>query len=132
MFEGAVYEFKCLPFGLNTAPYKVLKSVISYLRELLVLSVLSVLSVIYLLLLDETHTVCLKNVQKTCRVLESLGFIINKEKSKIEPSLRCRFLGFIYDTSISIELPEEKKVKISELKKFSSLHNVLFEILLGS
>lgn len=123
MFEGVLYEFKCLPFGLNTAPYtftKIMKPVISYLREL------GYLSVIYLddlLLLGETHAVCLENVRKTCSLLESLGFIINKEKSKMEPSGRCRFLGFVYDTtSMVIELPEEKKEKISEqLHKFSAI-----------
>lgn len=86
LFEDVLYEFNCLPFGLSTAPYtftKLLKPVIGHLREQ------GYLSVIYLddlLLLGETHTSCLENVQKTIKLLESLGFIINKEKSKMEPA----------------------------------------------
>lgn len=88
LFEDVLYEFNCLLFGLSTAPYtftKILKPVISYLREL------GYLSVIYLddlLLLGETHATCLKNVQETSKVLESLGFILNKEKSRMEPATR--------------------------------------------
>jgi len=36
-FEGVFYEFNCLPFGLNTAPYvftKILKPVVGYLQKL--------------------------------------------------------------------------------------------------
>lgn len=36
IFQDTIYEFTCLPFGLNTAPYvftKIMKSVISCLRS---------------------------------------------------------------------------------------------------
>lgn len=121
VFEGVIYEFKCLPFGLNTAPYtftKIMKPVISYLRNL------GYLSVIYLddlLLLGKTYTTCLENVRITCNLLGSLGFTINKEKSRMKPRTKCRFLGFDYDTiTMNVELPEEKKEIIDkQLHKFS-------------
>lgn len=122
-FEGSLYEFNVLPFGLSTAPYaftKLMKPVISHLRKS------GYLSVIYLddfLLLGRTYAIGLENVQKTCNLLESLGFIINREKSKIELSTKCKFLGFNYDTvEMTIELPKEKKEKISDqLQRFSSM-----------
>lgn len=73
LFESVIYEFKCLPFGLNTAPYiftKIMKSVISYLREL---GYLSVNYLDDLLFLGKTYTMCLENVRITCSFLESLG-----------------------------------------------------------
>ncbi|XP_011858425.1 PREDICTED: uncharacterized protein LOC105555982 [Vollenhovia emeryi] len=41
----------------------------------------------------------------------------------MDPSTRCRFLGFIYDTvTMSIELPEEKETKIGEqIRKISTV-----------
>lgn len=122
-FEDTLYEFNCLPFGLSTAPYvftKLMKPVISHLREL------GFLSVIYLddlLLFGNTYSNCLKNINTSVELLESLGFIINDEKSCKIPSQTCKFLGFVLNSKkMTIELPIEKRHKISnrvkEFKKF--------------
>lgn len=80
-FEGRLYEHTCLPFGLNTAPYtftKLMKPVIIKLRKM------GFVSVIYLddiILFGSSYVDCLKNLEETCLLLESLGFILNKEKS---------------------------------------------------
>jgi len=116
-FEGKLYEFTCLPFGLNRAPYtftKLLKPIVSYLRER------GYLSIIYLddiMLLGNSYADdCAKNVQVTRQLFEKLGFIINNKKSQTIPSTKCRFLGFIYDSmTMSIELPKEKEKKIAEI-----------------
>lgn len=93
-FEGNIYEFNCLPFGLNTAPFvftKIMKLVISLLRRM------GILSVIYLddlLFLGDTYSECLKNVNMATEPLES--FIINEDKSLKVPSQCCKFLGFFF------------------------------------
>ncbi|XP_063986037.1 uncharacterized protein LOC135167121 [Diachasmimorpha longicaudata] len=112
-FDGNLYEFNCLPFGLNTAPYlftKIMKPVVGYLRNL------GFLSVVYLddiLLIADSKLACLKNINFTVELLNELGFIINEEKSVRIPSQSCLFLGFILNSQkMSLELPLEKRKKI--------------------
>lgn len=113
--EGAIYEFNCLPFGLNTAPYvftKLTKPIVAHLRSL------GFMSVIYLddmLLFGETISRCAENIRITSALLERLGFVINAEKSCTIPAQRCLFLGFIYDSiKMTLELPAEKRTNIHE------------------
>lgn len=109
-FDGILYEFTALPYGLCTAPgvfTKLLKPVVSYLRNL------GFLSTIYIddyLCIGRTYDECLENMKATINILECLGFIINYEKSNIEPNNYCKFLGFIINsTSMCLELPVEKR-----------------------
>ena len=116
--NDTLFEFTCLPIGLNTAPYvfrKILKPVVAYLRRL------GFHSVIYLddlLLIGDSFSRCLENVKMTQGLLNRLGFIINRLKSQMRPKQRCCFLGFIYDSKqMSVELPEAKRLKIDNLLK---------------
>lgn len=85
-FRGVTFEFNCLPFGLNTAPYvftKIMKPVIAHhLRDYL----------IYLddfWLVESSYSSCLHNIKTTCRLLKQLDFIINVPKSKFVPTHNC-------------------------------------------
>ncbi|XP_074115774.1 uncharacterized protein LOC141538290 [Cotesia typhae] len=52
---------------------------------------------------------------QTIEFLESLGFIINHDKSKLVPEKKCKYLGFILDSNtMRIELPQEKKFAIQK------------------
>lgn len=113
IFDDKLYQFCCLPFGLASAPYmftKLLRPVVERLRTS------GVTCVSYLddfLLLGSTENECLENVQKTVSLLQSLGFIINIEKSNFTPSTRGRYLGFVFDTKrLTLELPQEKRNRI--------------------
>lgn len=117
-FQGKLYQFECMPFGLNTAPYvftKLMKPVMAFLRAK------GLMSVIYLddiLMLGSSLETCLENVQQTKALLESLGFLINTEKSVLIPSTRCTFLGLLYDSELmSVELPITKIEKVGALIK---------------
>ena len=45
--------------------------------------------------------------------MENLGFLVNKEKSKSEPSNSAKLSGFIWNTQeMRIELTQDKKQKI--------------------
>lgn len=122
-FNGKLFQFNVLPFGLNTAPFvftKLMKPVISLLRSC------GFLSTIYLddiLLISNTYESCVREVSYTVSLLQSLGFIINKEKSALHPNTNCKFLGFIIDTEkLQISLPNEKIHKIKkEIDKFKIL-----------
>lgn len=113
MFQNILYEFTCLPFGLSTAPYvftKIMKPVVCHLRSL------GLLSVIYLddiLCLADSYEKCLENVSTTQNILKNLGFIINNEKSVLEPRQHCQYLGFkLNSVQFSISLPQKKVVSI--------------------
>lgn len=121
-FAGKLYQFNCMPFGLNCAPLvftKLMKPVIRKLREQ------NLTSVIYLddlLLIGKSFSDCKNNVQTTIKLLVSLGFIVNHEKSKLQPKLQQKFLGFIYNSeSMTVFPPSEKREKVRNLvKQFSS------------
>lgn len=121
-FDGILYEFTCLPFGLNISPYvftKILKPVVNFLRKD------DFLSVVYLddfLLFGNSYIECLKNLNSTISLLKSLGFSINFAKSHVIPSKTCPFLGFLLNSNnLTVELPPEKRKSIScQVKKFCS------------
>lgn len=86
------------------------------------------LSVFYLddiFLIGRTKEECVFNVETTRKLLESLGFILNLKKCNLEPSQRCKFLGFVFDSiQLKLTLPTEKIIKIfSYLKQFIIIIN---------
>lgn len=58
----------------------------------------------------------MNNAKQTISLLESLGFIINYEKSKLTPSQKCTFLGLCLNSEkMQIELTTDKRLNISKL-----------------
>lgn len=109
-FEGNLWQFTCLPFGLCTSPFifsKMLKPILSLLRHQ------GILCVNYLddfVILSNTKDNCAKSTAYVIDMLKNLGFVINEKKSSLSPSRICTFLGFVYDTtSMTLQLPSEKK-----------------------
>lgn len=123
VFDETCYEFKALPYGLSVAPRvftKLMKEVVNHLR------IKGFSSVIYLddiLCIGDTYEECQDNVSKTIDLLKCLGFVINYDKSNLEPRQICKFLGFIYNTvDMTLSLPEEKRKGIMQfVTKFTSL-----------
>lgn len=115
-YNNILYEFNCLPFGLCTAPFvftKILKPVVQFLRSK------NLLSVIYLddmQCFGRTYDECKDNINTTVTVLQTLGFIINYEKSYLIPNTVCQFLGYIFDSrNMVMYLPNCKKLKIMNM-----------------
>lgn len=117
-FEGTLFQFTCLPFGLSTSPYiftKVLKPVVKMLR---LEGVLLTIYIDDLLFMEKDVNRCRRNVDRASHLLQTLGFRINWNKSCLEPATRCKFLGFIIDTKrFVIELTVEKKQRLGALVK---------------
>lgn len=116
------YEFTALPFGLSTAPYiftKILRPVVTYLRER------GHQSIVYLddfLFLGSSTNECQANIIASTNLLQSLGFVINYSKSRLNPSARCKYLGFIFDSDKqSISIPPSRREKL--LRLTSSMAN---------
>lgn len=115
-FDEKLFQFNCLPFGLNCAPLvftKLMKPLVALLRHK------GFLSVLYLddfLLLGSSYNKCQQNISATITTLEKLGFIINYKKSMLVPSRTCQYLGFIYNSiNLSISIPDQKKVALLKL-----------------
>jgi len=122
-WNGMCFKFTSLPFGLNIAPYifdKVMKPVMSTLR------MRGHESVDYLddiLCIADSKVECQRNVTETLNLLERLGFIINWNKSRLEPARQCLFLGFVIDS-------KSMKISISN-KKQDAVHKTLSRFYVG-
>lgn len=115
-FEGELFQFNVLPFGLSSAPYvftKIGRPIANYLRER------GVRLIIYLddfLIFGRTKEECGRNIKLAISLLTFLGFIINWEKSETKPTTRIKFLGMIIDSvKMNLELPPDKKNRIREM-----------------
>ena len=100
LWNGRIFEFTCLPFGLCSAPRvftKLLHSVMAYLRSQ------GLRTIIYLddiLLMHQAKTTLCQEVQRICNLLEVLGFTINHPKSQTVPAQRINswdYSGFQSD-----------------------------------
>ena len=108
-WQGKVYEYTALPFGLATAPRlftKLLKPVLANLRTA------GVRLIGYLddfLIIGKTKPEAEGAYMKMKSLLESLGFIVNAEKSLQIATQKIEFLGYIIDSvRMDISLPVQK------------------------
>ena len=68
------------------------------------------------LIMAHTRVQCLEQAQLIVGLLENLGYLINREKSVLEPTQRLEYLGFLIDTvEMKFFLPEMKILKIQNL-----------------
>ena len=109
MWEGQLFQFQCLPFGLSTAPRvftKVMKPVMSLLRQH---------GIRVIIFIDDTLVMAQKQedllimTREIITLLHLLGFSINWDKSALIPSQEIQFLGFVVNSvTMTMSLPEEK------------------------
>ena len=113
IFDGKIYRFKVMPFGLNSAPRiftKLFKPILRLLRSQ------GMLLIIYLddiLPIAPTADLCLAQGKFLMKLVQDLGFLVNMNKSVLTPTQRKIFLGFLIDSvNMTISLPEEKQLAI--------------------
>ena len=112
-WEGDLYQFLCLYFGLAPAPYvlaKLLKIPIAFLRRI------GTLIITYLnnmLLFGRTAEKVQMYRDTVILLLQELGFVINLKKLVMIPSQEIEFLGMVINSKrMTISLPEEKLQKV--------------------
>ena len=114
-WERQLYEFLCLPFGLSGAPRtftKLLKPVMSLIRQQ---GVRSIVFLDDMLLMAGSRERLLRQVQEIVQLLQLLGFVVNFEKSQLNPTQRIQYLGFEIDSvGMRISLPKEKVARIRQ------------------
>ena len=114
-FQGKVYQFKVLPFGLSTAPRvftKVLAPVIGllhrqgchifpYLDDCLVVA--------------KSPQLLRQSLQCCLEVLQAAGFVINQKKSHLNPVQLLTFLGVELDSTRAMAfLPLDKALRLQQ------------------
>ena len=109
------YQFKCLPFGLSTAPRvftKLLRPIVGFLRQV------GCRLIIYLddiLLLHQDREQLFNISQLVNQLFQCLGLLINEEKSLQTSCLQMEYLGFLLcSQSLLISVPAEKMRKIQQ------------------
>ena len=114
MWQDTIYEFQPLPFGLHSTPRgftKLLKPVLAQLRQK------GACVIMYLddtLVMTQSRDELERQLGQTTSLLERLGFVINRKKYQLQPTLTIQFLGFLVDSQkMPIRLTEERVVQIT-------------------
>ena len=108
-WQGTVYQYNVLPFGLATAPRaftKLMKPALAHLRSK---GVRLIAYLDDLLIIGKDKREAEEAYQNAKSLLESLGFVINLEKSQAIGTQKMEFLGFIIDSvSMTLRLLQDK------------------------
>lgn len=109
MWKGELFQYTCLVMGLACSPRKftkLMKPVYSDLRKL-GFSNVPYIDDVYLQ--GDNQYDCWENVKTTVNKLQSLGFILNIEKSVFIPKQEIVFLGFILNSvEMTVKLTQNK------------------------
>lgn len=131
LWRGQVFEFTALPFGLASAPWcftKILHPVVEVLRSQ------GFRLIVYLddiLLMAQCPLQLAPQLQSAVSLLESLGFVVNGQKSILCPTRKLVFLGFVIDSvQATLSLPSRKLAKIRHVlrRTMSKSHSSLRQI----
>ena len=94
---GQTYQFKALPFGLSTAPLEF--TVVA--KEVKLMATHRGIRIHqYLddwLVRARSHQACLQHTQELVQICRNLGWLVNLEKSELEPKQIFNFVGYQFD-----------------------------------
>ena len=95
--QGRTYQFKALPFGLSTAPMEFTVLV----KEVKLMAIHKGIRIHqYLddwLVRARSHQTCLHHTQILVKMCQDLGWLVNLEKSELEPKQVFNFVGYQFD-----------------------------------
>ena len=104
-----IYQFRCLPFGLCTAPRvftKILKPVVETLRSI---GIRLVIYIDDMLIMAPSSQLLREQIYTTLFLLENTGFVVNNKKSLLDPTQEIEFLGMtINSVEMNLSLPGDK------------------------
>ena len=134
--KGQTYQFKALPFGLSTAPLEF--TVVA--KEVKLVAIHKGIRIHqYLddwLVRAKSHQVCLQHTRDLLKLCQDLGWIVNLEKSELEPKQVFDFVGYQFDLKLGRVRPtperwQNLKAKIQALLARSSCPVRQFMSLIG-
>ena len=91
------WRFRAMPFGLNIAPLVFTKLIKFTVNKLAEENIWCLPYLDDLLIIAHSKEDCLVKLKKTIEILQSLGWIINMEKSRLIPKQMFEWLGIQYD-----------------------------------
>jgi hypothetical protein len=104
---GKVYQFRALPFGLNTAP-RLFTKLGTQVKELGIKYGIQVHQYIDdWLNRASTKEDVVQTTYSLLQLIQKLGWIVNLPKSELTPSQRFEFLSYRFDLSTGIVFPIE-------------------------
>ena len=98
LWKGKLYQFTCLLFGLASLPRTFTKGLKPLLVYLWALGVRLLAYPDNILIIAPKKEQCLDQAQLIVGLLEKLGYVINRDKSALEPTQRLEYLGFVIDS----------------------------------
>lgn len=110
-WQGSVYQFRVLCFGLSTAP-RVFTRIVSALAAACHRSGLKLHT--YLddwLLRAQDRQMLIRQRDFLLQLTAELGFLVNEEKSSMIPSQDFTYIGVRFRTDLGISLPPPKRVE---------------------
>ena len=117
-FSGTTYQYRGCPNGLAEAP-----RIFTQLTKPIVATAnsLGIRLNMYLddiLILNQNADTLRRDCTIVIQLLTGLGFVINEEKTIVEPSKKFTYLGITFNTELyRMELPTQKREKIQALCK---------------
>ena len=113
LWDGKIYQYNALPFGVSSAPYvftKVLKPIFSKFR------LNGGIGFSYIddcLVMASTPQECSRQLAFLANELTKAGFYINYEKSDLVPKKCLKFLGYLINTeTMQVTPTDEKREKL--------------------
>ena len=107
--DKQTYHFKALPFGLEFTRIVQEVKLVLQSRGICIHQYLDD----WLLRANTSHQ-CRAQTKELIQVVQDLGFVINFEKSELEPTQKIDFLGYNFDLIQGKVFPTENKLKILE------------------
>ena len=113
------YQFTALPFGIATA----LLEFTMVEKEVKLMALAEGIRIHqYIddwLMRAKTKQQCQENTHRLIHLVQSLGWIINFEKSDLIPTQEIEFLGYKFDLRVGLVFPTQKKIdRLLEKKQF--------------
>ncbi len=119
VWEGALFQFSCLCFGLSSDPWsltKILKPLVAFLRRK------GIRIIVYLddfLILNQSKEGAERSFTETVEVLQKFVFLINWKKSLGVAALQREYLGLLIDSeSLSLSLSQNLRGFIRFFQSF--------------
>ena len=119
-YRGRNWQFKALPFGLNLGPRIFTKLIAHVIKALAAEGIWCLPYLDDLLIISNSKEECLRHSQIAISIIESFGWIINQNKSRVQPEQTFQWLGALFDLQKhTVQVPQEKmdtlKNQISQL-----------------
>lgn len=109
-FEGSVYQFRVLPFGVATAPYVFTRIVRTMAARFRSVGIQFHHYIDDWLIIADSPSQAIEQSGFVLRLATSLGWIPNWAKSHLSPTQRFEYVGVDYDLERGVALPPRKRV----------------------